>query len=438
MRSFFKYPVILILLSLIPLFIFTGCSVTPYITSTPANYAMEVSPGRGVEIEIGGMGTKLLKLDVRANGAPVKANIDHSGMLFVNGNRKLETDTRYIVDIIVKGYNGKTIEKTLVFLTATTPKPLISESPIVVKKGAAIEIKWNIPLKAFKYELPPELDSFGELDKGGEVSKVTIRNYVQGQQYDLKITDAIGVNGFHLKKHNPGLMQKVATTTPLGVEFDPGYGSRGVSRSTGIIVTFGEAVTNPQIVAGNNIFLTDPPVPGDLTWQSPNQLQFIPATPWDFETDVTVTIKSGPDGLKGASGSYVEGDKASIFTTGTYKAIDINLSAQTLTLLEGGTPVFTCLISSGKPGYDTPTGEFRVYSKDRITPMGTTPEAVEFYYIPDVPFVLWFYGGYSIHGAYWHDEFGHVRSHGCVNVTVSNAEYIFGWAPVGTPVTVHY
>ncbi len=415
-----------------------GCSFAPSITSNPCNLSMEIPPERGIDIQIGGLGTRVTKLAVRANGAPVKSLLDASGKLLVNGRRTLETDTRYIVDIAVKGNNGDSVEKTFAFLTATTPKPLISATPTVVKKGGAVEIRWNMPITSFKYELPKELDSYGELDKGGQVCKVTIRKYTQGQQYDLKIKDAVGMNGYHIKKHNPGFIQRVATTTPLSVDFDPGYGSHGVSRSTGIIVTFSEAVTNPQIVACTNILLIDPAVPGETSWESPNQLKFIPSTPWDFETDVTVTVKSGPDMLRGASGSFIEGDKSSFFTTGVYKSIDINLSTQTLTLLEGGTPVATYLVSTGKPGYDTPTGEYRVYSKDVVTPMGTTPEAAEFYYIPDVPYVLWFYGGYSIHGAYWHNEFGHVRSHGCVNLPVSDAEYVFGWAPVGTPINVHY
>lgn len=132
------------------------------------------------------------------------------------------------------------------------------------------------------------------------------------------------------------------------------------------------------------------------------------------------------------------------------KMIDVDLTNQVLTCYETAigeydegilntayTAVFQTLISSGKPGFDTPTGEFRVYAKDVVAPMEGTVSGEE-YYIPDVPLVLWFYGGYSIHGAYWHNDFGHVRSHGCVNVSVDAAGVIFDWAPVGTPVNVHY
>lgn len=133
------------------------------------------------------------------------------------------------------------------------------------------------------------------------------------------------------------------------------------------------------------------------------------------------------------------------------KLIDINLSSQTLYCYENSLyewdegaytwinrAVFSCLTSSGRPPFDTPAGNFAVYAKDVTTDMSGFGGTAEYYYVPNVPYVLWFNGNYSIHGAYWHNDFGHVRSHGCVNVPVDAGAWIFGWAPVGTPVNVHY
>jgi lipoprotein-anchoring transpeptidase ErfK/SrfK len=58
------------------------------------------------------------------------------------------------------------------------------------------------------------------------------------------------------------------------------------------------------------------------------------------------------------------------------------------------------------------------------------------YYIPDVPNTMYFYGSYGLHGAYWHDNFGHPMSHGCVNMRLSDAAALFGWASVGTKVVI--
>lgn len=113
--------------------------------------------------------------------------------------------------------------------------------------------------------------------------------------------------------------------------------------------------------------------------------------------------------------------------------IDINLSEQTLYAFEDSNQVNSFLVSTGRRGYSTPTGEFHIYGKDRYSLMDG-----EDYYLPNVPFVSWFYGDYSIHGTYWHSNFGQVMSHGCVNASIGDAEWIFGWADIGTPVYIHY
>ena len=60
------------------------------------------------------------------------------------------------------------------------------------------------------------------------------------------------------------------------------------------------------------------------------------------------------------------------------------------------------------------------------------------YDLPDVPFSMFFYKGYAIHGTYWHNNFGTPMSHGCVNMNTNDAAWIYSNAPVGTYVRVHY
>ena len=111
---------------------------------------------------------------------------------------------------------------------------------------------------------------------------------------------------------------------------------------------------------------------------------------------------------------------------------DINLSEQTLYAFDGCTLVNQFLISGGKTGR-TPTGEFHVYSQDRVTRMSGPG-----YDLPGVEWVSWFYADYSIHGTYWHNNFGHPMSHGCVNASNGDAEWFYSWGGVGTPVYIHY
>ena len=67
---------------------------------------------------------------------------------------------------------------------------------------------------------------------------------------------------------------------------------------------------------------------------------------------------------------------------------------------------------------------------------GGTP-GVDYYDLPNVPWTMFFYQGYAIHGTYWHTNFGTRMSHGCVNMPLGAAEFTYAWAPIGTEVWVH-
>jgi lipoprotein-anchoring transpeptidase ErfK/SrfK len=111
--------------------------------------------------------------------------------------------------------------------------------------------------------------------------------------------------------------------------------------------------------------------------------------------------------------------------------IEIKLSTQRLTAWEGKTPVWAVIISTGKAETPTLTGMYAIQVKYRQTRMQGDD-----YDIPDVPFTMYYSGGYGIHGAYWHKKFGTPVSHGCVNLAVDQAEKLFNWASVGTPVVI--
>jgi lipoprotein-anchoring transpeptidase ErfK/SrfK len=113
--------------------------------------------------------------------------------------------------------------------------------------------------------------------------------------------------------------------------------------------------------------------------------------------------------------------------------VDVNLSTQTLVALEGQAPVATFLVSTGVWQFPTVTGQHHIYVKYRAADM-----AGPGYYLPSVPYVMYFYQGYGLHGTYWHNNFGHPMSHGCVNLRTEDAAWLFDWAAVGTLVNVHY
>ncbi len=116
------------------------------------------------------------------------------------------------------------------------------------------------------------------------------------------------------------------------------------------------------------------------------------------------------------------------------KWIHVDLSSQTLVAYEGDRPVFATLVSSGREGFETPTGTFRIQSKHVSATMDDTASATEAYSIEDVPWTMYFEGSFALHAALWHDQFGRQRSHGCVNLAPADARWLFQWTgPVLPP-----
>lgn len=111
--------------------------------------------------------------------------------------------------------------------------------------------------------------------------------------------------------------------------------------------------------------------------------------------------------------------------------IAIDLSEQRLYAYQDDDLVRSFLVSTGTWQYPTPVGRFAVWIKLRYTDM-----AGPGYYLPDVPYTMYFYRDYGIHGTYWHDNFGTPMSHGCVNMITEEAGWLFNWSFVGIPVVV--
>jgi lipoprotein-anchoring transpeptidase ErfK/SrfK len=121
----------------------------------------------------------------------------------------------------------------------------------------------------------------------------------------------------------------------------------------------------------------------------------------------------------------------------TERWVDVNLSTQTLNAYEGDSLVFNSLISSGTWQHPTVTGQFRIWVRYRSQTMDGRRLGYD-YYLENVPYVMYFYQDYALHGTYWHNNFGTPMSHGCVNMKTPDAEWIYNWSSVGTMVQVHY
>jgi lipoprotein-anchoring transpeptidase ErfK/SrfK len=112
--------------------------------------------------------------------------------------------------------------------------------------------------------------------------------------------------------------------------------------------------------------------------------------------------------------------------------VDVDLSSQTAYAMQGDQVVKSFIVSTGLWNTPTITGVFRVYVKYRSADMSGPG-----YYLPSVPYVMYFYKDYGLHGTYWHNNFGHPMSHGCVNFRTDDAAWLYKFVSIGTVVSVH-
>jgi lipoprotein-anchoring transpeptidase ErfK/SrfK len=172
---------------------------------------------------------------------------------------------------------------------------------------------------------------------------------------------------------------------------------------------------------------------GQLAWQKDSD-------PWLVQLGPVLAQKYGVSTDQIAQGdlpTYSE-DLFLAPAGGGERWIEVSLSQQYLWAWEGNTVVLETYVSTGRPGFDTPEGTFYINTKLESQTMSGVIGG-EAYNVPDVPWVMYFTDeGHALHGTYWHNNFGNTMSHGCVNLPMDVAEWMYGWADIGTRVVIHW
>ena len=115
--------------------------------------------------------------------------------------------------------------------------------------------------------------------------------------------------------------------------------------------------------------------------------------------------------------------------------IYVNLKTQTLSVFDNCKQIFATLISSGKNSW-TFEGSFAIQYKVEYNSINPPEWSTSEYYIQAVPYMMFYYGDFGFHGAYWHDNFGTAASHGCINLAPKDAKWLYNWAGMGERVIV--
>jgi len=116
--------------------------------------------------------------------------------------------------------------------------------------------------------------------------------------------------------------------------------------------------------------------------------------------------------------------------------IDINLAEQTMAVYDNNQMVFATVIATGLEPFWTRPGLFQIYQKKETETMRNN-DPTDYYYLDNVPWTMYFDKARALHGAYWRTRFGYPQSHGCVNLSVGDSDWLFNWAHDGDYVYVH-
>jgi lipoprotein-anchoring transpeptidase ErfK/SrfK len=205
---------------------------------------------------------------------------------------------------------------------------------------------------------------------------------------------------------------EAATPTPEPSE-TPTADQAGSSTdlSTGLPTEF--STIEPTIVVA-----TEEPPTAEPTWSGTLSMEYVQDTPTPEAPPYVPPTAVQPSSGETANGTHW---------------IDVNLTQQMLYAYAGDTLVNSFVVSTGTWLTPTVTGKYKIWIKLRYSDM-SGPD----YYLPNVPYVMYFYKDYGLHGTYWHHNFGTPMSHGCINLSIPDAEWLYDFSYVGTVVNIHY
>jgi lipoprotein-anchoring transpeptidase ErfK/SrfK len=373
--------------------------------------------------------------------APVRTWVDSSDPTRVwvqlgeaNGVGLVDGQTYTVNVAAARSTDGLALQRPVGFKLVVPKRPSFVDpptAPVTLHYGESLMLKSSMDLA--NAQVTTDGDVAAQVSVGRNDIRLALPDYRQGARFDLNVLSATSMQGAPLAQP-----LKVHIATPAAFEapaLRPEDGSIGIQPAAHPSISFPEPVADQA--AATRALQIEPPVAGRWVWNSTQQAEFVPSDRLPILTTLTLSVHGGPDGPRTAAGGYLESDVAASFTTTDYKRMDVSLSHQTMTLYENDKPIRTIYVATGVAAAPTPTGTFYVQMKAaQMRFRGVNPDGSR-YDIPDVHWVMPFWGDYTIHGAYWRPRFGVQGSDGCVSMSDADAKSLFDWADVGTPIVIH-
>jgi lipoprotein-anchoring transpeptidase ErfK/SrfK len=183
---------------------------------------------------------------------------------------------------------------------------------------------------------------------------------------------------------------------------------------------------------------TDPPQPGTWSWTSSGTQAYYRA-PRYWEPGTKLTVRLGVGGLPTGGGRYGDRDRSASARVGRSFVMTVENKTKKMTVAEDGKTIRTMPVSLGKPSTPSSSGTMVIMEKATSTIFDTTDtDGADGYRITIAYAQRLTWSGQYIHSAPWSvGAQGHRNvSHGCVNLSPSNARWLFGRTLIGDPITV--
>ena len=399
----------------------------------------EIDPRKAITLEAVGLGARLSRVELLDGTGKVLFEVKDQTSLSLPV--PLAFETRHKIKVTAeRSWTGESETREINFTTVAVPK---LEGPTLTRVGPDASVTLHFDRPVGKVQATGDLTLKTEHDATGQNIRLVVSAYEQDHKYPVQVNYKT-TTGVPL----PPLYLELTTAPPLAAETNV-RGLTNLGLMLPLKVTFSEPLADRTNAASNLRVRTrdGQAINGKWRWIGQRQLKFTPQTAWPASSTIEVS-DDGKD-LRSERGGMLKQALIEQFSTGTDRKLFVYLDSQRVEAVENGKVVRTFKVSTGKSKTPTATGSFYIYDRYRYKRMRSDVGRGQrgFYEVEDVPYTQFFHKDNAFHGAFWHNNFGHPASHGCVNMATKDqnkhwpnvsedAGWLYNWAALGLPVTV--
>jgi lipoprotein-anchoring transpeptidase ErfK/SrfK len=423
-----------------PIETFVSQGMLPYgFSMTSLQGGNEVDPRKAINLEAVGFGVSLSKVELFDDTGKVLFEAKDQTSLSLPVPFAFET--RHKIKVTAeRSWSGESETREINFTTVAVPK---LEGPTLTMLGPDASVTLHFDRPVGEVQATGDLTLSAEHDATGQNIRLLASAFEQDHKYavqlNYKTTRSVSL---------PPLNLELTTAPPLAAETNV-RGLTNLGLALPLQVTFSEPLADRANAANNLQVRTHDgqAISGKWRWIGPRQIKFTPHSAWPALS--TIEVSDDGQHLRSARGGMLKQALIEQFSTGKDRRLFVYLDSQRVEAVENGKVVRTFKVSTGKSKTPTVTGSFYIYDRYRHKTMRSDIGRGQrgFYEMEDVPYTQFFHKDYAFHGAYWHNNFGHPASHGCINMATKDqnkrwpnvsedAGWLYQWGALGLPVTV--